>query len=369
MVPFLQDIPENLPILERLYINGPGDSMELPCSLSNFRHAPTLRDLTLDRRISLAMPEVPWAQLTKCTLMIGGRYTCEDGYHVISQAANLRSFTISIDAPSTSTSLPSLVRQVNLVSLEIWVTPGESAESLFDICILPALAELKFRGSRFDSSPEYLANFVIRSGCLLKQLGLGIEGITSAELELLFNLTPALSELASWGNALRIPDVSIDLLTHRPNHSPGKCCLLPKLTSIKVSVHEGFSYEKFVKLLSSRRGVVACGSGGTGLAQLRKATLMITQSDEGRYSANGRRTYHLPWDTYNDFVDLRDNGLDFLVHKDDPLSLEDYFLPGDAEDDSDEEEGFEHEEDHEFEDEDEYYSDESIMWGSGYELY
>ncbi|KZP14648.1 hypothetical protein FIBSPDRAFT_868043 [Athelia psychrophila] len=116
-----------------------------------------------------------------------------------------------------------------------------------------------------------------------------------------------------------------------PYHAAGLCCLLPRLASIKLAVHGAFSYEKFADLLSSRHRAGTCDVEGDGLVQLREAALITWHA----ISASGRRARCLPWETFEKFTELRNSGLDFyVVDGGARLSLEDYFSPGEEEDDS-----------------------------------
>ncbi|KZP08112.1 hypothetical protein FIBSPDRAFT_874859 [Athelia psychrophila] len=358
MVSFLQNIPENLPMLHTLHIDGPISNLGI-ASLNNFKHASSLRVLTLDKRVSRLspqfLPKVPWAQLTKCTLLKGGNYTCQDGYRVLSKAVHLQSFTIEIDATSTiSPSTPSTgIRPADLRSLDLSVVRGAKTNDLLNLLTLPALAELQVTGRTQPNAPEYVAALITRSCCPLQRLALGNLGypFTHDKLLELFKIIPTLPELelqlyASTG----VDNAMMDLLTHKPDHDAGLCCLLPHLKIIKLAVHSAFSYEGFSAFLSSRRNVGACSERGMVLAELQEAVL-VTWAD---FTASGRRAYHLPYETYDKFVELSIGGLDLYVHDGARLecALEDYFFPGDSEDDSDSEE-----EENEWNEEDSYDSD------------
>ncbi|KZP08120.1 hypothetical protein FIBSPDRAFT_874866, partial [Athelia psychrophila] len=122
----------------------------------------------------------------------------------------------------------------------------------------------------------------------------------------------------------------MDLLTHKPDHAAGLCCLLPNLTSIRLTVHSAFSYEAFLDLLSSRCHVGACDAGGVGLAQLRKAVLITWAA----VTASGRRAYYLPQQTFEGFRGLRKSGLDlYVISGGTKRSLKEYFSPGEEKDD------------------------------------
>ncbi|KZP08114.1 hypothetical protein FIBSPDRAFT_874860 [Athelia psychrophila] len=343
MVSFLKNIPENLPMLHTLYIDGPTSNLGIS-SLNNFKHAPSLRVLTLDKRVSRLspqfMPKVPWAQLTKCTLLKGGNYTCQDGYGILSKAVRLQSFTMEIDATSTiSPSTPSTgIRPAELLSLDLSVVRGAKTHDLLNLLTLPVLTELQVTGRTESNTPEYIAALITRSGCPLQRLSLGSLEVpfTHNKLHELFKIIPMLSELelqlhasTGVGNGL------MGLLTHKPDHDAGLCCLLPHLKIIKLAVHSAFSYERFSAFLSSRRDVVACRERGIGIAELQEAVL-VTWKD---FNAGGRRAYHLPYKTYDQFMELSISGLDLYVHDGARLKcpLEDYFFPGEEEDDSDSE--------------------------------
>ncbi|KZP12876.1 hypothetical protein FIBSPDRAFT_149038 [Athelia psychrophila] len=131
MMPFLYHIPEHLPRLYSLSIDAddshfdgfrpPGHGTGI-ATLNNFRHAAALRVLTLGWRITPGqIPEFPWVQLTACTLLPWGPYTCADGYFILGQAANLQFYKMALDATSgLSATLPlTNIRHINLRSLEI----------------------------------------------------------------------------------------------------------------------------------------------------------------------------------------------------------------------------------------------------------
>ncbi|KZP27042.1 hypothetical protein FIBSPDRAFT_854372 [Athelia psychrophila] len=147
-----------------------------------------------------------------------------------------------------------------------------------------------------------------------------------------------------FGGSISVGDSLVDLLTHKPDHTAGLCCLLPKLASIRLSVHNAFSYEKFMDLLWLRHRVAACDAGGVGLAQLREAVLITS----GDVTANGC-VYYLPQETFKGFRELRESGLDLYVIDDGTKrSLEEYyFAPGEEEDDFESEKAEEEEDEEE----------------------
>ncbi|KAF7972274.1 hypothetical protein HWV62_18608 [Athelia sp. TMB] len=334
MLSFLQNMPAAFPMLRNLYISRLSWSLETSW-LENFENTFTLRALTFGGGGLSPIPTFPWAGLTECTLM-GRSYKCQDGYHILTQAVNLQTFVMKLDARSAfSPTPPNHISLSNLSVLDIAVVSGENSQDLFNLLTLPALTDLKVleRGSLPDPF-EYIGAMILRSRCSLKKLSFKTLETSTTHIPLLklFNMIPSLSELellddgaAGWNDSM------MDLLTHIPHDAAGSCCPLPKLTSIKVSVHRNFNYEKFVEFLSSRRDTTTCTSGGTALAKLRTAALM-TWDD---VTASGRRAYYVDHETYEEFVDLRDSGLDlYFKELGRRRTLEEYLIPGDEEDDS-----------------------------------
>ncbi|KZP08125.1 hypothetical protein FIBSPDRAFT_1052609 [Athelia psychrophila] len=347
MLSFLKNIPKGLPMLHTLHIDGPDKDLGI-ASLNNFIDASALRVLTLEKRVSLEssqwLPEFPWAQLTTFNLM-GGRnysYTSQDACNALRQTVNLRYCTMAIKASwpvATNPPSPSSIRLLDLISLNISALTWENAEDIINVLTLPALTELKIISTQSDAAafPECVAALITRSGCQLQHLSFTTYGVSfnhDGLLELL-KLTPTLSEFElQFFASISMDNSLMDLLTHKPDHAAGLCCLLPNLASIRLTVHSAFSYEAFLDLLSSRRHVGACNAGGVGLAQLRVAAL-ITWGD---VSASGRRAHHLPRETFEGFRELRERGLDLYVDGGTKRSLEKYFAPGEEEDDSNSEE-------------------------------
>lgn len=172
--PFLLRIPESLPMLHSLHIDGdayPGYSKAL-VTLDSFRNAPALRVFTLGWSVSFARPGIPWAQLTTCTIDHAAIYTCRDGYFILSQAVNLQSFTVTVDATVWRRSQPlprAGIRHINLRSLNIEAR-GSRLLELFNLLTLPALTELDLVLYRADNPPECLEALLARSGCSLTRL-------------------------------------------------------------------------------------------------------------------------------------------------------------------------------------------------------
>ncbi|KAF7981064.1 hypothetical protein HWV62_35538 [Athelia sp. TMB] len=331
MVSFLQNIPGDFPMLHNLYITGLSRNLAATWP-QNFNCAFSLRILTLEKCVYLPISTFPWAKLTKCTLT-GGNNSCQDGYHVLSQAVNLQTFVMNLDArfPFSPTPLNHLSLS-NLSTLDIIVISGEKSEDLFNLLTLPALIDLKVL-DRWSSNPfEYTADMVIRSRCSLKKLSLQTRGTLTAHIPLrnLFNAIPSLSELELLKDAAAGWDDSMmDFLTHVPYHAADLCCPLPKLTSVKLTVHRAFSYRKFVDFLSSRHHATTCTSGGTRLAQLRTAVLAMP----GGGTVNDRWAYYVDQETYEEFVELRESGLDlYFMEMGGRRTLEDYLAPEDKDD-------------------------------------
>lgn len=367
MLSFFRNIPGNLPILHTLHIDGPECTKNI--SLNNLKYVPALRIITLDRRICPIIPDFPWDQLTECNLLRGGRYTCQDGYRVLSRAINLQAFTIELNAKDkfSGTPPPRHIHLEKLLALTIFVLAGSNAHHIVRLLTLPALTEIKVLEDGFNDCPEYLEALITRSSCQLKKLSIGTRGpsgFAHGALHHLFTITPWLCELELWFfGAMGVDQLLMNLLTHQPYHAVGSCCLLPRLASIKSSVHIDFSYERFAEFLSSRLHATTCTSVGVGLAQLRQAVLMTWEAT----TASGRRARHLPMETYEEFRELRDSGLDLYVTTGNSRhSLEDYFSPGNEEDDIESQDEWEDEweeeqehDDHDDDDEsgDEYGSD------------
>ncbi|KZP14631.1 hypothetical protein FIBSPDRAFT_1048636 [Athelia psychrophila] len=343
MLSFLKNIPMCLPMLHTLHIDGPENDLGI-MSLNNFRYASALRVLTLKKRVSLLssqrLPELPWAQLTAFTLVMRGepgrRYTSHDACIALKEAVNLTSCTMAIKASSSfAKKPPSSILLLNLIYLDITAVNGENVQDIINVLELPALTELNILNSVQSTAttvPEFVAALITRSDCQLLRLSLGTHGVPfnhDGLLELL-KLTPMLSGLKlQFGGSVGVDDSLMDLLTHKPDHAAGLCCLLPKLASVRLTVHRAFSYERFLNLLSSRHRVAACNAG-VGLAQLREAAL-IAWAD---VTASGRRARHLPRETFEGFRELRESGLDlYVIDGGTRRSLEEYFAPGDVKDD------------------------------------
>lgn len=347
MMPFLENIPENLPILHTLHIDREveGSYDQEFTTLNNFSSANALRVLTLGGRVSSIIPEVPWAQLTVCTLKLGGSYTCAEFYFILSKAVNLQSYTMEVDATSEYSPTPNqaIIRHENLSALEIHITTGDN--DLLDhlnLFTLPALKNLKLSGLLANNGLEILISLITRSGCSLAKLSLSAmqyfheASFTHHQLLDILTATPTLSELELYfGFANGLDDALMHILTKQTTEP---CRLLPQLTSIKLSVHSAFSYEKFLDLLKSRFYEAEKCAGGALVKGVTARIQTVVLMPWGRTSASGRRAYHLPDDTYQGFIALRDEGLDFRVGSVGMRSkLEDYFLPGEEQNDSDSE--------------------------------
>ncbi|KAF7972272.1 hypothetical protein HWV62_18604 [Athelia sp. TMB] len=353
MTSFLKKIPEDLPMLDTLYISGRPRDRVTP--FTNFRNASALRILTLNGRLSSPMPIFPWAQLTKCSLLREGGYTSQDGYCVLSQAGNLRAYKMELDASTTNPDVrpPPGICLDHLLSLDIDIFMGTDVRYLLDPLTLPALTDLRIVESFGNDLPEYIAAMITRSRCTLKQLSIGTRDteFTHDQLYNIFKHTPVLAELELTFNGGAGLDKSLmDLMTHHPDHAAGPCCLLPQLTSIKLDVNSCLSYEELAEFLLMRVDATPCEPGA--MAQLRTVALMLWDDT----TASGRNAHHLPDETYEDFLGLRDNGLDLYILEGTScrLELEDYFIPGDEEDDSEDEEEEYDDEDEELEYDDVY---------------
>ncbi|KAF7982870.1 hypothetical protein HWV62_25100 [Athelia sp. TMB] len=327
MLALLRSFPEDLPILHTLHLNGPEHRSELPSSLTNFQIAPALRNLTLQRRVASALPEIPWAQLTTCTLLQGGGYTCQDSYFVLSKAVNLESFGIRIIATSTFAQVPPPIRHGNLLSMDIVVLLGMMAQDFFNLLTLPALTKIHFRGVASDGSTTYLRSLITRSGCSLRQLALDFgwgHGYTLDNLTNLLEVMPTLSEFEALGT---VEATVLELLTHHPSRD---VCLLPQLTGVKLSFaanHLIGNCERVAIFLASRRPAAGSDPQDAGIALIRSVVLSVDK-------VNGEK--RMPSDTYNQFISLRDGGLDFVIFDEESrqCSLEDCFVPGEEKEQS-----------------------------------
>ncbi|KAF7974226.1 hypothetical protein HWV62_13100 [Athelia sp. TMB] len=271
---------------------------------------------------------------------VKGRYTCNDAHYVLNQAVGLRFFTmstISIAPPPDSPPLPPIHSNL-LRSLDVVIMAGQDSHILFNLLTLPALSKLRVFDHRPNGVPEYLTPLITRSGCSLKNAILGTQGpaFTHHALADLFRVTPKLSQLKlQFCGAFGMDNTLMDLLIHDPEHAAGSCCLLPRLRSLESSIHSDFSYEKYAEFLASRCQASVCDTDGIKLAQLRTATLLPWDS----HTASGRRAHRLPQETFNSFLAMRDGGLDLSVSEGgERLTLEEYFEPGEEEDDTTESE-------------------------------
>ncbi|KAF7981034.1 hypothetical protein HWV62_35478 [Athelia sp. TMB] len=341
LVSFLEDVSGDLPMLRVLRIDGHADTFLLPDLLKSFREASALRILSITGHICASLPGllVPWAHLTTCAL-VKGRYTCNDAHYVLNQAVGLRFFTmstISIAPPPDSPPLPPIHSNL-LRSLDVVIMAGQDSHILFNLLTLPALSKLRVFDHRPNGVPEYLTPLITRSGCSLKNAILGTQGpaFTHHALADLFRVTPKLSQLKlQFCGAFGMDNTLMDLLIHDPEHAAGSCCLLPRLRSLESSIHSDFSYEKYAEFLASRCQASVCDTDGIKLAQLRTATLLPWDS----HTASGRRAHKLPQETFNSFLAMRDGGLDLSVSEGgERLTLEEYFEPGEEEDDTTESE-------------------------------
>ncbi|KAF7974254.1 hypothetical protein HWV62_13156 [Athelia sp. TMB] len=334
---FLRNIPEDLPMLETLHLSGRTLGVT---AFANFKHASALRFLTLNGRLSSQMPLFPWAQLTKCSLLREGGYTCQDGYHVLSQASNLQAYKMELQASYTAPDVhsPPDIRLEHLLSLDIDIIAGTNVRHLLDSLTLPALTNLRIVESFKNGLPEHTASMITRSHCTLKQLSFGTENdaFTHNQLLNIFTLTPMLAELELTCNGGAGLDKSLlTRMIHYPDHVAEPCCLLPQLASIKLHINWHLCYEELASFLLMRRGPAPCESGAVASqVQLRTVALIIWSAT----TASGRRAHHLPDQTYEDFLKVRNSGLDlYILEGTSRLELEDYFVPGEEEDDSEDE--------------------------------
>ncbi|KAF7969263.1 hypothetical protein HWV62_27860 [Athelia sp. TMB] len=316
---FLNNIPEDLPMLHTLYMSGrPRDEVT---PFANFSNASALRFLTLNGRLSTPMPIFPWAQLTKCSLLREGGYTWQDGYHVLSQADKLQAYKMELDALSAASDvhpLPGICLD-HLLSLDVDIVEGANVRHLFDCLTLPALTDLRVIQTFQSHHLEHTVAMIIRSRCTLKRLAIGSRNValTHGQLLNIFTLTPMLTELKlSFKGSVGLDEFLMDLMTHYPHHPVGPCCLLPQLASIKLHVNSCLSYEELAEFLSMRFDTTPCVPGA--MAQLRTVAL-------------------IPWDDTT--AKLRNRGLDLhILGRTRRLELEEYFIPGNEEDDSEDEE-------------------------------
>ncbi|KAF7972273.1 hypothetical protein HWV62_18606 [Athelia sp. TMB] len=333
MASFLKKIPDNLPILDTLYISGRPHGVT---PFANFKNAPALRSLILDGRLSSSMPIFPWAQLTKCSLLRKGGYTCQDGYHVLSQASSLQAYKMELRTSAMASDvhpLPTICLN-HLLSLDIEIIAGRDMWQLLDSLTLPALTDLRVVEMLQSDLPEHTVTMINRSHCILKRLSIGSRHVAFTHDQLLniFTLTHMLTELElMFDGGAGLDETLLDLMTHYPDHAAESCCLLPQLASIKLHINNCLSYERFVDFLCTRFDNIPCKSGA--IAQICTAVLVIWDDT----TASGRRAYHLPDETYKDFLELRDGGLDLYVEGTRRLTLEEYFVPGEEEEDSEEE--------------------------------
>lgn len=316
-LPFLRSIPQHLPMLYSLEIDCIGTFNTSRIIIDNFKYATNLRVLTLGNRPSTHYPEIPWAQLTTCNLTSNRFYGSIDVYFVLSQAIHLRSCKVEICAHPLPPTLSTLCHAC-LISLEIILVVSGKLGDLFNVLKLPALSQLKLPGYYPD---ETLALMLSRSDCSLKQLSLGPNRyrFDLDRLHSIFSSTPLLTHLELHFDSA-IVDL-MDLLTRDPGHNAEAHCLLPQLTSIRLSEPEDFSHARFADLLASR----FYGSH-RGLEKIRTAVLMPS---EYGLTVGGKRCCFLPEDTYLEYIALRDSGLDFHAYEPSlgMCTLEDYYVP------------------------------------------
>ncbi|KAF7972270.1 hypothetical protein HWV62_18600 [Athelia sp. TMB] len=344
MTSFLESFPEDMPLLSILDISGPTSAET--SSFTTLKYVPALRELVLDRNIFLFRYQFPWAQLTSCTLGRTGNYTSQDGHDIIGQAPRLQMCKLHLDATFSYSTMSHHIHHANLLTLHVTVLTGANIWRMLNAITTPALTTLTFTQTREagPEGPDHIVSLITRSGCQLKQLEIDVQGrpFSHRDILTLFHLTPMLSKLVLRNGAgAGVGSAMIDLLTHHPNHGTGvACCLLPQLSSIGLSIHANFSYEECLTFLSSRREIAVCCSKGAKLAALRETVLI----DEDSVSASGRHPRRLPPQTFAQYVALRDSGMDIQIEMDCLWPLEQYFHPGDEEDDSEDEDEWDEDE-------------------------
>lgn len=212
--------------------------------------------------------------------------------------------------------LPHL-KHLNLQHLEF----GSSELSMrwpdifLDLLSLPALTSIAAwapytnRRSRW-ASPNVmgcLINLLARSSCSLKILKIdSMREYDRGQLKSIFKLTLNLLELELFEESSQ--DVTAGLLeamTHDPNHASGQCCLLPKLTSVKLSMCKEWYFEDLSKFLASRQSSGSPCKDGNIIARIRTAHI-------DKWDAPWRG--FKPWSVvYEEYRGLQDQGMDLAL--------------------------------------------------------
>lgn len=250
----LRSVQGNLILLESLSI---GRSSEYrspePIFKDLFIAAPQLHKLKLGRRALEPILNVPWTQLTQCTLE--GDYNALECYDVINNCPNLTYCEFAVTGISHPTTedidlRPSIVHP-NIDVLKI--RNHETLLQLLEHLELPALTEFAHT-TRFPVMSLYTStrSLFLRSTPPLRRLELDNEAHTSdSALIGCLEQCPSLQEL--FLTSYCASGVSKEFL-HRLTHSRRKdrCCLVPKLHSLTVSISWHFNFKAFTKMIKSR---------------------------------------------------------------------------------------------------------------------
>ena len=261
---WLPNLPQCLPSLHSLEIDGDFYEPFSDFPDSQFRNAPLLRVISFAQRVSTTIPQLPWFQLTHCTLLgnNGSRYLYQECHEILLSCPDLIKCEMQVDGshPFPSGLCPILHANLSIFSFGSW--DGQNLPLFWDFLSLPALSEVVAWGGYLPAA--CLVSFVTRSSCSLTSLMIQSETPEEDDSQLigLLRLTPRLNQLEVYHHSALVANrdsALIMAMTGNPGNPGGDCSFLPCLTSLNLSISSGFNMRAFTKLVSSRYRLGADG--------------------------------------------------------------------------------------------------------------
>lgn len=274
----LRSVEHNLAWLESLSIGRSSHNRVIETGLLDlFLVAPQLHKLKLGRRYLEEILNMPWRQLTRCTLV--GDYNAVECYDIIKDCPNLSYCELAVTGISDSVEddidLQPSIAHPNIDVLKI--RNEETLLRLLERLELPVLTEFAHTSpSPVLSLYTHTASLFLRSAPPLRRLELdNMAHARDSDLIDCLEQCPSLQELSLTSNsASGVSEWFLHRLTHFPELE--QCCLVPKLQSFTVSVSWDFGFEAFTKMIKSRRsrhGLECRAVDHKAVEQIRKATL------------------------------------------------------------------------------------------------
>lgn len=249
--PALNAVKGSLPLLRTLEFTLPDIfSIDAP-RLDAFGGASSLRSLALLQNIRPRMVEIPWLQLTQCSICVDTEGL--DIFHCLSNIAKL-TLTFDLDATLPQSQFEPPTRLPFLRTLSITCLRMSNPASLWNSLIVPALSDINFRryvGQTNSWAPE-IYPFISRWASTIRRLTLCNAHLGDDELVRCIREITLLEklEIDEEGRSDYVSNDFMRLLQFDPDSSP---CLAPKLQYIGF---KGFYYlfddNVFMDMVASR---------------------------------------------------------------------------------------------------------------------